>query len=144
MSSIFPISVKRQNVTLLCSAASRCGSVVESTRLLKLIDRDHSRSMHLVGNLLPKNRKLINKSPGDYSTNLYSLAITNINARRPINGSINAGFRLVFLKKKNTQRNCVWLFFSGPNHVILKSFDPHPPMTSSAKKLKPKNAQIFV
>jgi len=31
--------------TLLCSATSRCDSVVESTRLLKLIDRDLSRSI---------------------------------------------------------------------------------------------------
>jgi len=68
MSSIFPTSVKDK--TLLCSAASGCGSVVESTRLLKLVDRDHSRSVHLVGKLRPKKRKLLNNSPGDHSTNL--------------------------------------------------------------------------
>jgi len=68
MSSIFPTSVKRQNVTLQCRLkvwlSGRKHTPVE-------VDRQGSFSVNALGwKVMAKKRKLINKSPGDYSTNL--------------------------------------------------------------------------
>jgi len=131
--------------TLFCSTASRCGSVGENTDLLKLIGRVHSRSIHLVVKLRPKKRKVINQLPRNYLINLlfFGRDLPSTNARRPIYGSKNADFRLVFSKKKKQALPLIsfrWTQITSFQNL----FDPHPPMTSYAKKLKPKNAQIYV
>jgi len=60
-------------------------------------------------------------------------------ARKSIKGSKDANFPLIYFERKNKQIILI-NFFSGPDDVIRKSFDPHPP---PPKKCKTENARFF-